>query len=337
MVEIRVIKIVGASKLPGPLCGNVTTKYEACKAAGEGHYKKFLPLGCGDRGCPICYKRVVSREAHKATDRMRGIHDAWLKKGADLGIPVHWILSPPPGRYDHADEEDCMRAREKNNKYAKMLGMVGGCAVMHHTRGTPTAYKRLHEGLIPVTSLKLGFNFHNNGFAPTGMTMTWAAFNLITSVNPGLDTRENRRTGWVVKEKPYVVKKIATVYNVVKYELGHASYFDGRQMLTWFGLCAPNATKVSKQKVKEACYCKVRGCKSPIGIYMKSDFPDHDDDYLYDKIEVKILRKYSIPVERVERLRAKYSLPVCIPKTDDLLAYAIIYSIYDNSEVKSNV
>lgn len=297
MIGSSVLNIV-ATGVKKPLCGDVRSIYEAC-SRDETHYKKFLPMSCNDRGCPTCYGKIIAKEAHKATDHLRQLHDEHLKNGHDLGVPVHLVLSPPQdARF--ADLSSFHDLRAQAYLFAQQIGMVGGCLVFHHKRGSSRDFKLLRKGIIDQDDLKTGPHFHIVGFMPRGHQVKSSDF--------------YSETGWIYKTINFRVQKFATSYNVIRYELSHASYFSGRHMITWFGLCSYNNVRIETKVITEDCTCKV--CGATVAKYS-------DGLYLNDQFRKKTIRRYSIPLNIVNRLAAKYLLPETPARSETLLAYAI--------------
>lgn len=295
------LKVVASGKAKA-LCGDVRTIYEAC-SRDEHHHKKAIRVSCNDRECPTCYGKIVAKEAGKAEDHLRKIHDEYLKDGYDLGVPVHLVLSPPQGPADIArlnDPDFYHDRRAQAYLFAQQIGMVGGCLVYHHKRGSSKDFRLLRQGIIDLDDLKDGPHFHFVGFMPRGHMIKSSEF--------------YQETGWIYKTIDFRIKKFKTVYSVVRYELSHASYFEGRHMITWFGLCSYNNVRIDRKKITESVECKT--CGAPIAYF-------DEGEYICDKIIKKEIRTYCIPLTIVNRLAAKYSLPECPARSETLLAYAI--------------
>lgn len=284
----------------GCISDDFSDRYEAC-SKDDTHYKKPLARSCNERGCPVCSPKIVYRESVKANERICKIHDEWLKIGYDLGTPHHMILSPgesinindlSPGQYE--------KYSKQAQKYAEQIGIIGGCQVTHSTRGTKWDYRDMRKGLITENDIKIGLHFHIVGYMPNGHLINSPDF--------------YAQTGWIYKNIPFRVPKVNTSFHVIKYELSHAAFAENKHMLRWFGICAYNNSNVEVKTSNVEAVCHT--CKAPIALYTDGLF----DSY---KIIKKVYRKFTIPLNVVKRLTARYSLKQGIPRGETILAYAI--------------
>lgn len=218
---------------------------------------------------------------------MRGIHDAHLKAGFELGIPVHLILSPPRSLYgSFGDLTALNKVKAQARKLAESIGIVGGCMVIHNKRGTNKQLAAYRDHYLTDQDLPDSWHFHIVGFLPQGHKIK---SNVV-----------QEKTGWVYKRIDFRVAKFKTVFNIVNYELKHAAYNEKTHILTWFGVCAYNNVKSEKTIIKHTATCKVCG---------------HEIHRYRDGIDIgeKIIRQehteYWLDLTLVNRLTARYTLP----------------------------
>lgn len=266
-----------------PSCGDMRSEYEAC-SSDTAHFLRYRPVSCNRWPCPIDYRRLAAREANKAEQRMRGIHDAHLKAGFELGIPVHLILSPPESTYGQfSDFNSFSKLRAQARSLAESIGIVGGCMVVHNKRGTNKQIEAYRQGYIDLPD---SWHFHIVGFLPQGHKLK--------------SNEVHTKTGWIYKRIDFRVAKFKTVFNIVNYELKHAAYNERVHILTWFGVCSYNSVKSSKIISKSVVKCKVCG---------------HEIHRYRDGIDIgeKIIRRevitYWLDLTLVNRLTKRYTLP----------------------------
>lgn len=281
---------------PLPSCGSLTSKYEACSRDHQ-HYQHWVPLSCNRWPCPVDFKRLARREARKAENRMRGVHDAYLKAGRDLGIPVHLILSPPPedlGRFQDTDAYQKIKAQSR--AICEKIGIVGGCMVTHNKRGSTKQMKLFQAGLLDLPD---SYHFHIIGFLPNGHQLK--------------SNELHKATGWIYKRIDFRTANFDTVYRIAKYELGHAAYSDATHIITWFGVCSYNAVRSVTKTTSEVKTCKV--CGADIHRYW-----DGGED-IGESTKKRKTVAYTLELTIVNRLTARYSLPICPPRYEDLASY----------------
>lgn len=278
---------------PLPLCGNVNSKYEVC-SRDQAHYLKYTPLSCNRWLCSIDYKRLAKREAHKAEMRMRGVHDAYLKNGRDLGLPVHLILSPPKDQQEKFQDSDhYQKMKSRALDLAKKIGIVGGCIVTHNKRGSNAQIKAFRQGFIDLPD---SYHFHIIGFMPNGHSLK--------------SNEVHQATGWVYKRIDFRNAKFSTVYAIAKYELSHAAYSENTHILTWFGVCSYNAVKTEIKISYEQKTCKI--CGADIHRYW-------DGGQFIGEATIKTKNVvYTLHLTIVNRLTLRYNLPICPARYEDL-------------------
>lgn len=222
-------------------CGDCRTVFEDCYRV-QGHDLEHIKLGCNKMTCPVCHYRIAVRESYKAVARLRGLWEQCRIYGLDLGRPVHLVTSPPPEEYHNFSTlQQYSKINNRNLKYLRDIGLIGGCTSLHRIRGKPHVIKQYKARKI---DLKDAWHWHTVGFMPEGHKIDSPAF--------------YDATGWVYKNIPIVTKGGAR--NIIAYELNHAAGYQTAaghsHLLRWWGATSYNAMKITITKTMEIKHCQ---------------------------------------------------------------------------------
>lgn len=276
--------MVGSGQPTDDFCGTYTKISFRCpNGPGEdsGHDHKKIKYNCKDPLCPICYPDIIKKDAVTITERLKGCYYAYRTLGYELGMPYHFIFSPPPEMRPLLATKDGFEAAV-NEVYeiCEELGLLGGTVVGHDTRGDLEEHDRARRGEIVLDPEN---HFHWLGFAP--------GFDARVRADPGLRPAAVREhhPGWIYKNK-HARKHWGGVYRTMHYELTHA-YFsqwvddqgnDHRgKLYRYQGICAYNNMKTNIQKKNIEIICK--RCGEQLHKYLE----DEDQGPAFRKVTVK--------------------------------------------------
>ena len=193
-----------------------------------------VPKHCGRPECPTCCRSWAWRRAGEMADKLLAVYYAHRKKKSKLGLPKHVCVSQRPDTYPEAEwNKPKFRAKRKAEarRWLESVGFVGGNLLYHPRRD---------DGVFSP-------HFHSVGFG-------WIDGNKVSALH--------KAKGCVIKNMSKGKRKLSLNKDVLMrafaYELGHAGFFAGGQVSSYFGLLANNmaikvGVKVSTVPLMCAC------------------------------------------------------------------------------------
>lgn len=196
------------------VCGRVISAVR-CPSGEDGHDLHIIGSNCKRLQCPTCYPSAVRRSARRISDRLEGMHGAWLANGVNLGKLKHIVFSPPQAEWTKARVESdggkSLRAelRRHLKRYFKDQA-YGGYLIFHgerkkHSDGSECEDKNCHRS----HKWTWGPHFHYVGYGYFGPQ----------------SPKFHAETKWIYKNIGN--EQVRDAYLTVHYQLTHAGIFLG--------------------------------------------------------------------------------------------------------------
>jgi hypothetical protein len=249
----------------------------------------------------VCYPWTAAKAARAVADRLWGVHQAYMKKGVNVGYINHIVISVPESEYD---DFDLKKQKKKMRKYAKGIGLSGGCVLFHPWRLKGVVEDCFHElrqvglkggdwaqvhrnVLKDQSGIHLGIEFTDmSDYIEFGPHWHIVGYFRIKEKSDDFE----RRTGWTYINvtmkfhRPPLDKD--GIRGTVSYLATHHCVFPGKQSITYFGCASPNKVHCDVKVHME--FAKCPDC------YVKHDILDLSGSVI-DTRERGVL--YKIPVK----------------------------------------
>lgn len=120
----HVVRLLGINKNPtNETCGKIRAKIQCSHDAGHRPY--FKHEHCNDPLCPVCFKKFVSRQADRITERLWGYHEIYQ---TPLAHVTFW------DKADHEPYPDMTTAMRAGLRLLKQMGATAGSFQWHPFR-----------------------------------------------------------------------------------------------------------------------------------------------------------------------------------------------------------
>lgn len=215
---------------------------------------------CNKWECPEDYFYTAERAAGRIEERLLGCINAYKTVSITLGRINHVTFSLPPG----LDQEsfDTKKAWSDARKYAKEVGILGGCMTFHPYRIHKGMHWKIMKALRLRPDLKGGLwtGAHKDilELGSIDKYLYWSPhFHMLAFFPKTLEKSNDfyQRTGWAYKNID--PGKNRNVFTTARYILTHQAIIPGKQSYTYFGICSPNKLgKKESAKTLEHLYCE---------------------------------------------------------------------------------